>query len=541
MRNRTVFLCLSFFFASHSAIAVDVLTYHNNNFRTGANLEEKLLNPASVSASGKFGKLYTFKIEGHAYAQPLYVENVDLQALGKHNLLIAATMRNWVYAFDADHLSANGNGGEPLWKIQLGKPYPHDDAPVHHYTNILDDIGILSTPVIDRATQSIYVVSANVTVSRDGKKTYQHFLHRLDLVSGQERAGSPVLIQGSVAGNGDGSQNGAIAFDSFVQLQRPALLLSQGSIYVGFGGMGNRRPYHGWIFVHDAHTLKQQAVYNSTPHGGGAGFWACGAGFAADDEGYVYAVTGNGFDVDASSATDRTEALLKLKLGNGSLNVIDWFTPDNWKQLDKKDLDLGVTGVVLIPGTPYLSLASKDRTIYLENRNHLGHISNSSGPDSQEFSMEGKRVYGGPVYWKNLEASYVYLWPIQAKGQAFRFKNDHFDPASAIMQTSEVAENFVSPGGMLSVSANGSDPASGILWASMPIDQNAEFDTVPGILRAYDANHLDHLLWSSEVDADNDALGAVSKYAPPTVANGKVFVSTFSGEIVVYGLKVKMN
>jgi hypothetical protein len=265
-------------------------------------------------------------------------------------------------------------------------------------------------------------------------------------------------------------------------------------------------------------------------------------GFSADEDGYVYAVDGNGFDVHADSLTDRTEALLKLKLQGHSLNVMDWFTPDNWAQLDKLDLDLGVTGAMLIPGTPYVTLASKDRTMYLENRTNLGHTSSSTAFGSQEFPLDGKRMYGGPVYWKNDQAAYVYMWPIQAKGQAFRFKDTHFDPPSAIMQTPDAAAPFVSPGGMLSLSANGSDPASGILWASMPIEENAEFDTVDGILRAYDANNLNHLLWDSEANQNSsgasvDSLGKVAKYTPPTVVNGKVFVSTFSGQIVVYGLK----
>ena len=264
---------------------MQVLTQHYDSARTGANLEEIVLSPASV-APDRFGKLFELAVQGHVYAQPLYVEGVNFPGGGQQNVLYVATMHNLVYAFDADA------AGGPLWSRSLG-PFvalPDPNIGPGGYKDIADAVGVVSTPVISLEQQAIYVVA----MTREGNQ-YHHRLHALDLATGAEKLGGPVSIQGSARGSGDGNVGGVITFTSNLQNQRPGLLLAGGTIYVAFASYGDQGPYHGWVFGFDAATLGQRPnILNTTPLGARGGIWMAGQGPAADAAGNVYFMTGNG-------------------------------------------------------------------------------------------------------------------------------------------------------------------------------------------------------------------------------------------------------
>jgi hypothetical protein len=287
---------------------MQVLTQHYDNARTGANLQETALSPASV-APGTFGKLFELSVQGHVYAQPLYVEAVAFPGIGPRNALYVATMRNRVYAFDADA------AGAPLWSRSLGPSVILPDANIGPgtYRDIADSIGVVSTPVISLDRQALYVVA----MTRDGNQ-YHHRLHALDLATGNEKLGGPVTIQGSVPGTGDGSLNSVITFTSNFQNQRPGLLLANDTIYVTFAAYGDQDPYHGWVFGFDAATLSQRPrIFNSTRFGGRGGIWMAGQGPAADAAGNVYAMSGNG--TFAQSAITDKMVLGETAIGHPAL------------------------------------------------------------------------------------------------------------------------------------------------------------------------------------------------------------------------------
>src|SRR5262249_10680637 len=264
---------------------VSVVTQHNDTSRTGANLNETLLNTSTVNVN-QFGRLYTRTIDGQVYAQPLYVPGVNVAGV-LHNVVYVATMKNNLYAFDADDAAA----AAPLWQLNFGAPVPNTD--VSGLEDIDGPIGITSTPAIDLVSGTLYCV-AKTKEGTAQSPIYVQRLHALDLRNGQERPGSPVVIDGSVPGNGDGSVAGVVQFNALKHLNRPALLLSNGYVYIAFGSHEDQRPYHGWVFSYNATTLQQAGVFNVTPNGWGGGIWSSGQGLATDSEGAVYFATANG-------------------------------------------------------------------------------------------------------------------------------------------------------------------------------------------------------------------------------------------------------
>jgi hypothetical protein len=268
---------------SQSGNGAAVLTQHNDNFRTGANLNETQLNTTNVNVS-QFGKLFSRAVDGFVYAQPLYLPDVAIPQMGVHNVVYVATEHNSVYAYDADDPAASS----PLWQVNLGDSVPSTDiAP--DYGDLIPEIGITGTPVIDPVAGAIYVVAKSK--DRDG---YHQKLHALDVSTGAEQFGGPVEIAGSVLGTGDANVNGTVGFDPFVQLNRPGLLLSNGRVYVAFGSHADMDPYHGWVMAYDAATLQQVAVYNTTPDGGRGSIWMSGQGLTADPVGNIYVTSANG-------------------------------------------------------------------------------------------------------------------------------------------------------------------------------------------------------------------------------------------------------
>jgi hypothetical protein len=496
---------------------VSVTTAQNDNSRTGANLTENILTTSNVKVS-QFGQLFSRAVDGYLYAQPLYVPHVTISGT-THNVIFAATMNDSVYAFDAD----NPNVSAPLWQTSLGTAVPATTAylPENATGGLAPTTGILSTPVIDLNTGTLYAV-ALVLAGNPASATYQ--LHALDITTGAEKSNSPVTLQASVDGSGPDSVNGVITFDASEHLQRTGLLLVNGNIYFAFASYGDITPYHGWVMGYSETTLQQTAVLNVAP-GGQGGIWQSGGGLSADSSGFVYLCTGNG-------AWDGTvnfgESCLKLNPSQG-LSVTDFFTPYNYSSLNATDSDLGSGRALLIPGTSLLVTGGKEGSLYVLNQNNLGQLTGGNTNIVQEFDVSGK-VYSGLAYWNNPSTPTLFVWGADGNLAGYQFSGGLFNtnPASVSSITAPY-------GSAVSISSNAGTAGSGIVWATTPSASPGQ-TAVPGTLHAFDATNLSNELWNSDQNSARDALGNIAKFAAPTIANGKVYVPTFSNQLAVYGL-----
>lgn len=482
---------------------IGVYTQHNDNARTGANLHETTLTPANVNRR-QFGLLFRHVVDDEVFAQPLFVPNLAI-AGGRHNIVVVASAANTVYAFDADTDAA------PYWQVNLGPPGSVQQHPFWCH-DILGNMGIIGTPVIDAATQTLYVV---VLTHEDGG--FVQRLHALDLATGLDRPRSPVVIT-------------ADHFDPILQNQRPALLLSQGSVYVGYSSHCDVEPYHGFLFRFNAGTLQPQSVLNLSPGAVGNSIWQSGQGPAADEEGTIYFVTSNG---TWDGRLNLSDSFLKV---SPDLRVLDWFTPTNYRELDKLDADLNSSGAMLLPGTHRVMGAGKQGVVYLVDTDHFGHLGDEHAV--QHFPAAKGEINVGAVFWQSAaRGGLVYLWGQDDALKVFAFKDGRFNPEPLAVggQTSAY------PGGILSLSANGD--SDGILWANAALSEHGNGHlNGPGVLRAYDANDITHELWNSNLAPARDTPGRISKNAPPTVVNGKVYLASFgalpsgTGALYVYGL-----
>jgi Bacterial Ig-like domain (group 3) len=501
----------------------DVLTQHNDLARTGATLSETLLTPRNVDGR-RFGKLFARTVNGELYAQPLYMAAVPLSS-GTRNLVFLASMHNVVYAFDADDPATSA----PLWTATLEPPVPLPDANIGSacgtYRDIAVEIGILSTPVIDAARQLLYVV----TFSTDGS-SYSHHLHALSVLDGSEQLAGPVALAASVPGSGDGSVAGSVAFQSRYENQRAALSLSNDTIYIAFASYCDSGPYHGWVLAYDASNLSQSAAYNATADGSEGGIWQSGEGLSADASGNIYLSVGNGsFDFN-TGGIDLGEGFTRL---SASLQVQDWFVPFDYVTLNQRDLDLGSTGLLLVPGSTQVIGGGKSGVLYVADGSNLGHLHASDNNQITQFFQltPSGGIYGSPVYWSGPSGPTVYVWGVNDALKAF-----HFDGTKLV--TPPAAQNAVEapkqPGGILSVSANG--VSDGVLWSNMSTGASANQQVVPGVLRAFNAADVSQQLWTSQDQPARDSSGSFAKFCAPTVAAGKVYLSTFSNQMVAYGL-----
>ncbi|MBV9852817.1 MAG: pyrrolo-quinoline quinone [Armatimonadetes bacterium] len=501
-------------------------TQHNDNARTGANLKESVLNTRNVNARS-FGKLFSRKVDGQVYAQPLYVPHVEVPGRGVHNVVYVATEHNSVYAFDADDPMQPA----PLWHVNLGPPCPYTDFYTPPQTDMNEEVGITGTPVINLDNRALYVVAKS---KENGN--YVQRLHALDLQSGAEMLGGPVVIQAAVPGAGDDNVNGVISFNARQQLQRPGLLLAGGVIYIALGSHGDRDPYHGWVLGYSAATLKRVAVYNTTPSGGEGAIWQAGQGLSADAQGSLYAVTGNGTADAHRGGPDVGECVIRLDTSGKRLSLADWFLPYNYDALNAADNDLGSCGAVLIPNTDLLVCGSKTGTAYVFHRSSLGHF-HADGDTQivQSFLAANRHIHGSPITWTDAAGdTFIYLWGEYDNLKAFKLVDGSFQTTPAAQGTTRAPDGM--PGGFLSISADGGKAGTAIVWATHPADANANWNTVPGTLQAFDASDVSKELWNSRQNAARDDLGMFAKFCPPTVVNGKVYVATFSKQLVVYGL-----
>lgn len=533
MRTRTTRLFLLAFAASASIPGqVSVLTNRNDNARTGANLNETQLTTSNVNAS-LFGKLFSQTVDGSIYGQPLYASGVAVSGKGAHNVVYVVTMNDKVYAFDADNNT--GANASPLWSLDVATPYGGTPVPIGNLTNgyttgnIIGNVGIESTPVIDPVTNTMYLLAR----TQEGA-SYVQRLHALDITSGAEKFGGPVVIAASVPGTGAGSVGGVVAFDPLRHNQRVALALANGLVIVAWASHEDIAPYHGWIMAYNASTLQQVSVFNSTPNGSDGGIWHAGQGPAIDASGNVYMNTGNG---TWDGATNFGDSMLKMGT-SGTLTLTDWFTPDDQATLNSKDWDLGSSGLLLIPGTNLLAGGGKEGKLYLINSANLGHEQSGNGQIAQVFQASPtagvNEIKTGLTYWNSPNhGPLLYLWADGDNLRVYHFNGSTIDTTPIVTGSIRAPG---SPGGMLSISANGSAAGTGILWASTAVSQNGDHGVVSGVLRAFDASNPATELWDSQQNSTRDGLGNLGKFVPPTIANGKVYMATFSNSLIVYGL-----
>ena len=501
---------------------VSVLTYHNDNARTGQNTNEVILTPANVGSTN-FGKLFSQTVDGYVFAQPLVEPNVMIPGKGIHNVLFIATEHDSVYAFDADNNA--GANSAPLWHTNFLNPaagVTTVPAADQSSSEIANEIGITSTPVVDPVTGTIYVEAKTKEVSGD-TTNYVHRLHALDITTGAEKFGGPVIIAATVPGIGDTSTNdlstnGMLSFYPLRHLNRPGLLLLNGVVYIACASLGDKAPYHGWLFGYNAQTLAQTNVFNSTPNGAAGGVWESACGPAADANGNIFVSTGNGtFDATNNYPTnnDYGDSLLKLSTTNG-LALADYFTPHDQVMLNSNDLDFGSGGMTLLPDEagntthPHLLVcADKRGTVYLVDRDNLTHFNPSADMVVQELSSNIFKSWGSPAYYGH---NIYYIGASQVL--------ESFSMSNAVIGATVISNTTVygSTGGSPCVSANGSSNA--IVWA---------INVTGKALHAYYATNV-----ATEIGSGQN-LGSAVKFTVPTVVNGKVYVGAISN-VLVFGL-----
>jgi mono/diheme cytochrome c family protein len=509
-------------FSTVLALAAQVSVVQNryDDANTGANLHETNLTPSNVNVS-RFGKLYNYSVDGAVYAQPLYIPAVSI-AGGSHNVVYVATMEDKLYAFDAD------KSGDPLWLRDFTNPaagvtpVPVTDITDNINLNLVGNAGIMGTPVIDPAKLTLYLVARTKERGR-----YVQRLHAIDIHTGKDTVPA-VEIAAQVASTAADAVNGVLHFYPKAGNQRPALALVNGAVVIAWASHEDIRPYHGWIMAYRASTLKQIGALCVTPNGEEGGVWQSGRGPAVDGEGNIYFETGNG---TWDGTQDFGNSLLRLRVGAHSLDVEDYFTPENYPALNQRDADLGSSGPLLVPGTNILILGTKQGRLYLLDKQRLGHEAPGNPGLIQDMAIEGGRMLSGTAYWLSPQGPLVYVWGEADFLKAFRFNGKTIDPN--VFAKGNFASSG-SPGGAITVSADGSKPGTGIVWATLTSRGSADHGNAPGVLYAYNAETLAEL-WNSEQDRQRDRLGTLVKFVPPLVVGGKVYVASYDNAVRVYG------
>ena len=502
------------------AKAADVLTWHNDVARTGQYLTETSLTLANVNSTS-FGLKAMWPVDGRVDAQPLFAASVSLPG-GAHDLVIAATEHDTVYAFDA-------NSGAVLWrKSMLASGETTSDS--RNCGQVTPEIGVTATPAIDRtlgANGTVFVTAA----SKDASSQYHQRVHALDLASGAERPGSPIVVQATYPGSGANSINGTVQFDPAFYNERAALLVAGGVLYTAWGSHCDFAPYTGWLVAFDEATLNVRSILNVTPNGSGGAFWNSGAGPALDASGSLFVISANGtFDTTLTASGfpasgDFGHGFLKIST-TGTLSVADYFATSDTVAQSAADSDFGSGGAMVLPdqidgsgATRHLAVgAGKDANLYVVDRDSMGKFDPAMNHAYQVLagSLPGG-VYASPAYFNGA----VYYGSAGAPLQRFVFGAARLAPTAA--SHSSIAFGF--PGTTPSISANGSSNA--IVWAV----ENGS----PSVLHAYDASDLTRELYNSNQNAARDSLGPGNKFITPTVAAGKVLVGT-TNSVAVYGL-----
>lgn len=504
-----------------SSSAEDVLTYHNDNARTGQQLNETILTPGNVNA-GTFGKLFVISVDGKVDAEPLYAAGISIGG-STHNVLIVVTEHDSVYALDAD-------SGSSLWhdSMLLSGETTSDD---HGCGQVTPEIGITATPVIDLNAGphgTVYVVA----MSKNAGGQYFQRLHALDLTTGAEESGGPTTVQATFPGSGDNASGGVVVFDPGRYKERPGLLLMNGIVYTSWSSHCDIRPYTGWMMGYDQNTLAQVTVLNVTPNGNEGSFWNAGAAPAADANANIFVLEANGtFDatLDANGFPNQGNfgnSFLRISTSNHRLAVADYFAPFNVVAENSVDQDLGSGGALVVPDlvdgtgkTRHLAVgAGKDGHIYVVDRDNMGKFNPANNNNIYQDTLGGGAVFSMPAYFQGT----IYYGAVGDNLKSFPFSNARL-PSSPSSSSGNI---FPFPGATPSISANGS--SNGIVWAA----ENGS----AAVLHAYDATNLSHELYNSNQAAGGrDQFGAGNKFITPMIANGKVYVGTTNG-VGVFGL-----
>jgi hypothetical protein len=528
---------------------VDIPTWHADTNRSGLNANETSLTTANV-APLSFGKLFSYAVDGYVYGEPLLMSNITVNG-AEHNVIYVATEHDSVYAFDADHYGT----GAPLWRVSLLQTVggvtetPITAGPIQPYQ------GVTSTPVIDPSTNTIYVVSEQ---SLSGNSTFR--LNALDITTGAQKFGGPVTIQASVPGTNSDSVNGVVSLTTSC-IQRAALLLANGNVYLGFGSC-----HSGWLLAYDASTLAQTGVFNSSPNLDGegqyssaGGVWMGSGGPVADSAGNIYITTGNG---PWDGITAFADSILKF---TPTLKRLDYFTPDDYAFMDCDDADLAAGGLILIPGTTEIVAGGKTGMMYMANTSNLGHEqANDAGVTQELFwgtglinaysstctntiggmaMINSYEIFGTPAYFNG--SLYLGVTPtglnVPAGIRQFSYSGGMLTPGAYTTASVQEGTRGTTP----FVSADGS--SNGILWmidTGLPLQNTSGSGTTTATLRAYDATNLSNELYNSSTNSA-DVPGYGIKFSSPVVGNGRVYISTGhdlttvlnpQGEIDVYGL-----
>jgi Fn3 associated len=516
------------------AAAGAVWTYHYDNSRAGQNTNETVLTPANVNTSA-FGRLFAYPVDGQIYAEPLYVPGLIIPGQGTRNVVFVATQHDSVYAFDADN--NGGPTGGLLWHVSLGTSAatPNNDFGNRYgaYHDIDPEVGITSTPVIDLTSGTIYLDA----FAHEGT-AYYHRVHALNITNGNERAYSPVVVSASVPGIGVGSTGGVLTFNAQQHLQRPALTLAGGMLYVAYSGYADTDPYHGWVIGFNAANLQQLSnfVFNTTPNAttasdganaGEGGIWMSGNGLSVDANNNLFFEIGNGsFNADTGGGTEYGDSFVKLSTVGG-LSVADYFTPFNQATLAANDTDLGSGGPLLLPvsvgSAAHTNLAvgcGKEGKIYLLDRDNLGHFNSASDQVVQELPNAVGGTWSSPAYFNNL----IFYQGQNDVLKSFRIANASLGTTPA----SQSSTSFGFPGATPVISADGTNNA--IAW----VIQSDGYPSGAAILHAYNAYDLSQELYNSSMAGTRDVPGGAIKFTVPTVVNGKVYVGT-AAALAVFG------
>ncbi|HEY7353677.1 MAG TPA: pyrrolo-quinoline quinone [Terriglobales bacterium] len=505
----------------HVTGAAEVLTYHNDNSRSGLNPSETILTTSNVNGAG-FGKLGAYSTDGQVNAEPLYLSQVDIPNQGKHNVLYVVSEHDSVYAFDADN-------GSILWQVSLlgSGESTSDDFGCGQVT---PEIGITATPVIDRSRGphgAIYIVA----MSKNSAPQYFQRIHALDVTTGAELFGGPKTIQATFPGTGDGSTNGTVIFDPKQYNDRAGLTMVNGTIYTAWGSHCDFRPYTSWVMGFDANTLAQTSVINLTPNGNDGGMWMAGGAPAADSSGNIFLLNGNGTFDTALNANgfpnqgDCGNCFVKLSTAGG-LKLSDYFTMFNTVQESDVDEDLGSGAAMLLPDLTdnggqahHLAVgAGKDAHIYVVDRDSMGKFNSSANNIYQDITGAlSSGLFSMPAYFNNM----VYYGAVGDSIKGFAISNAKL----ATRATAHTSNTFGYPGTTPSISSNGTN--QGIVWAV----ENSN----PAVLHAYDAGNLSHELYNSGQSGTRDNFGPGNKFITPMVVNGKIYVGTGTG-VAVFGL-----
>jgi hypothetical protein len=503
-----------------------VTTGHYDQGRSGANQMETVLTPQSVNPQ-YFGRLGTLPVSGCVVSQPLYVPGLNIPGQGTKNVVYVTTSENQVYVFDADDftLYASRRLADPVPASQIDPDAGFYSFPDCDGMDQLGWVGVTGTPVIDLNEQALYLVAAELD-SDTGLQIAM--LYKLDLGSLQDLV-APAQIAGQFLDD---------VFDARYQLQRSALLLASSRVYIAFASHDDERPYRGWLFSYDDQ-LNQSALYDYSPGKDGSGIWQSGGG-PAWDGGNIYVTTGNALDgLDAPS--DNVDSILQLD--PVTLEVVAKTSfPDEDNYWDStSDLDLGSSRVILLPGTPFAVSGSKYGDMFVLRRSDMSLVTRFQAAARHSSGFDWTGIYNGFAYWNNT----LYVWPGGGGAdfdtvfptdvlKAYSVSPDGSVKQVAAGQTDGVGVGYQGAG--LAISSNLNDPASGIVWALTPTDNNGWLR--PGVLRAYAASSTGvfQQLWSDADPVTGNGGYYLSRLSQPLIANGRVYVPTFSSQVVVYGV-----